>query len=103
MITVTAIKDDGADIKHERIYQMLPDVAAESSGLLRVIDESGEDYLYSAINFRRNKMSDPVELIYGLPLKSFVKWKTLDGKVHEGILVDWDNGTAIVQLANGED
>ena len=27
-------------------YKVLPDAAAEKHGLLRVIDESGEDYLY---------------------------------------------------------
>jgi hypothetical protein len=29
-----------------RIYQTLPDSLAEKRGLCRVIDESGEDYLY---------------------------------------------------------
>ena len=29
-----------------RAYRVLPDAAAEKHGLLRVIDESGEDYLY---------------------------------------------------------
>jgi hypothetical protein len=29
-----------------RVYAMLPDDAAEEHGLLRVIDESGEDYLF---------------------------------------------------------
>ena len=30
-----------------RIYQVVPDAAANRRGLLRVIDETGEDYLYS--------------------------------------------------------
>lgn len=29
-----------------KIYQVLPDDAAKKKGYLRVIDESGEDYLY---------------------------------------------------------
>ena len=30
------------------MYRALPNVKAEGHGLLRVIDESGEDYLYPA-------------------------------------------------------
>ena len=29
-----------------RVYRALPDPAAEERGLVRVVDESGEDYLY---------------------------------------------------------
>ena len=31
-----------------KIYETLPDPEAEGRGLVRVIDESGEDYLYPA-------------------------------------------------------
>ena len=31
-----------------RVYRVLPDAAAARRGLIRVIDESGEDYLYPA-------------------------------------------------------
>ncbi len=34
-----------------RIYRVLPDEDAERDGDLRVIDESGEDYLYPAASF----------------------------------------------------
>jgi hypothetical protein len=34
-----------------KIYCVLPDEAAEADGDLRVIDESGEDYLYPADYF----------------------------------------------------
>ena len=37
---------DCDDLEKRKIYQMLPDEAAEREGYLRVIDESGEDYLY---------------------------------------------------------
>jgi hypothetical protein len=33
-------------IEKRKIYLMLPDPDAEQTGLIRVIDESGEDYLY---------------------------------------------------------
>ncbi|MFQ5503704.1 MAG: hypothetical protein ACE5F1_02775 [Planctomycetota bacterium] len=29
-----------------KVYRALPDPAAEGRGLVRVVDESGEDYLY---------------------------------------------------------
>jgi hypothetical protein len=35
-----------ASLEPRKIYQALIDPAAESRGLLRVVDESGEDYLY---------------------------------------------------------
>ena len=34
------------DLELRKIYQVLPDEAAEKEGHLRIIDESGEDYLY---------------------------------------------------------
>ena len=35
-----------ASLEPRKIYQSLNDPVAESRGLLRVVDESGEDYLY---------------------------------------------------------
>lgn len=37
---------DSDDLQIRKIYQSLPDSGAEKRGLLRVIDDSGEDYLY---------------------------------------------------------
>ena len=37
---------DSEDLEKRKIYQVLPDRDAEREGYLRVIDESGEDYLY---------------------------------------------------------
>ena len=37
---------DCEDLERRKIYQMLPDEEAEKDGYIRVIDESGEDYLY---------------------------------------------------------
>lgn len=34
-----------------KIYQVVPDTDAAAEGDLRVVDESGEDYLYSADRF----------------------------------------------------
>jgi len=37
---------DCEDLEKRKIYQVLPDDDAEEEGYLRVVDESGEDYLY---------------------------------------------------------
>lgn len=40
-----------ASLERHKIYRVLPDRQAEADGDLRVIDESGEDYLYEADRF----------------------------------------------------
>ncbi len=37
---------DCEDLEKRKLYQILPDEAAAQEGYMRVIDESGEDYLY---------------------------------------------------------
>jgi hypothetical protein len=44
-----------------KIYQTLADPEAETHGLLRVIDESGEDYLYPQKFFMSLDLPQPVE------------------------------------------
>lgn len=39
------------DLEVGKIYRVLPDKVAAADGYLRVIDESGEDYLYPAEYF----------------------------------------------------
>ena len=38
--------DDCEDLEKRKIYQVLDDEEAAKEGYIRVIDESGEDYLY---------------------------------------------------------
>jgi hypothetical protein len=38
--------DDCDDLELRKIYRLLPDEEAAKEGYLRVVDESGEDYLY---------------------------------------------------------
>ena len=46
---VLCIRNDGAeDLEPRKVYQILTDRPAERDGYARVIDESGEDYLYPA-------------------------------------------------------
>ncbi len=44
---VLCIENRGADdLQVRKEYRVLPDKAATSTGYVRIIDESGEDYLY---------------------------------------------------------
>jgi hypothetical protein len=45
---VICVDNEGyqASLERRKIYVELPDPAADKRGYLRVIDESGEDYLY---------------------------------------------------------
>jgi len=45
-------RDYRASLEPRKIYVVLRDAPAEKHGLLRVIDESGEDYLYPKALFR---------------------------------------------------
>ena len=38
--------EESSDIEVRKIYQVLPDETAAKRGYLRIVDESGEDYLY---------------------------------------------------------
>ena len=41
------VHDDGSeDLEQRKAYQVLPDRAAAREGYVRIVDESGEDYLY---------------------------------------------------------
>jgi hypothetical protein len=40
-----------ASLELHKVYRVLPDADAEGDGDLRVVDESGEDYLYPADYF----------------------------------------------------
>ncbi len=51
---VVCIDNEGypASLENRKIYIALRDAAAERHGLLQVVDESGEDYLYPKAFFR---------------------------------------------------
>jgi hypothetical protein len=51
-----------ASLELHKIYRILPDADAEQDGDLRVIDESGEDYLYPAEWFVLISLPYEVEL-----------------------------------------
>ena len=44
---VICLRNEGAeDLELRKLYEVIRDESSERSGLLRVVDESGEDYLY---------------------------------------------------------
>jgi hypothetical protein len=44
---VICIRNEGCeDLEPRKVYQVITDEAAAEDGLVRVVDESGEDYLY---------------------------------------------------------
>jgi hypothetical protein len=50
---VVCLRNEGyeASLEPRKIYQVVPDPEAEAHGMIRVVDESGEDYLYAASFF----------------------------------------------------
>lgn len=56
------VRNEGLDdLELRKLYQVLPDPSAAQSGFLRVIDDSGEDYLYPASNFLLVELPPAIE------------------------------------------
>lgn len=53
-------KGDDDDLQLRKAYAVLP-AADNEAGFLRVVDESGEDYLYPAEQFIRLELSPRIE------------------------------------------
>jgi hypothetical protein len=51
---------DLPDIEAWKVYRVLPDARASQLGCVRVVDESGEDYLHPASRFAALELSDEV-------------------------------------------
>ncbi len=59
---VICVKNKGCeDLTLCKLYRVMPDHKGESAGYIRVMDESGEDYLYPAGNFLPIDLPQPVE------------------------------------------
>lgn len=50
-----------ASLEPRKLYESLPDHQAQNLGQVRIVDESGEDYLYPADLFEAVELSAPVE------------------------------------------
>ena len=53
--------DDCDDLERRKVYRVIPDEKAEKDGYVRVIDESGEDYLYPSSYFVRLQLPQEAE------------------------------------------
>lgn len=57
-----------ASLEVRKIYEVLPDEKAAKHGLIRIIDESGEDYLYPQEFFVSIEIPEAAETVF---LKAF--------------------------------
>ncbi len=50
---VVCLNNEGykASLEVGKLYRFIPDKEAETEGLIRVVDESGEDYAFAAARF----------------------------------------------------
>lgn len=53
--------NDSEDLERRKVYQVIPDAESEKEGYIRVIDESGEDYLYPESYFVRVQLPEEAE------------------------------------------
>jgi hypothetical protein len=60
---VVCVKNDDypASLEPRKIYRAMRDSAASKLGMLRVVDESGEDYLYPEDHFIAIKLTPAIE------------------------------------------
>ena len=65
---VVCVKNEGypASLELRKIYQVVADVCAAEHQMIRVIDESGEDYLYPADFFVPIQLPQAVEKVFAL-------------------------------------
>ena len=54
-------KDYEASLEVGKLYRLIPDQEAERRGYVRIVDESGEDYGYSADRFFSIDVPKPLE------------------------------------------
>ena len=59
---VVCISNTGYEVSLERrkLYEIRRDVGAEKKGLVRIVDESGEDYLYPEEFFLPIELTQPL-------------------------------------------
>ncbi len=65
---IVCVKNEGyaASLELRKIYQVIPDARAAEHQLVRVVDESGEDYLYPADYFVSIELPQAVEVALAL-------------------------------------
>jgi len=60
---IVCVNNEGypASLQARKLYSAVEDETAENLGLLRVIDESGEDYLHPKERFVQVDIAEPLE------------------------------------------
>ena len=60
---LVCVENDGyvVSLEKRKIYVSLPDADAEKNGLLRIVDESGDDYLYPRAFFHPIALPEAVK------------------------------------------
>ncbi len=59
---VICLRTDGADdLELRKLYEVIHDAASEQRGHLRIVDESGEDYVYPEEFFAAVEVSEETE------------------------------------------
>ncbi|MBW2076811.1 MAG: hypothetical protein JRI71_04550 [Deltaproteobacteria bacterium] len=68
---VVCIKNEGyvASLELRKIYEVIPDERAAEHQMIRVVDESGEDYLYPSDFFIPIDLPKPVEQALALAMR----------------------------------
>ena len=51
-----------ASLELGKLYRVVPDKDARMNGLVRIVDESGEDYAYSSNRFHSMKVPSVIKL-----------------------------------------
>jgi len=61
---VLCVRNDGyaASLERKKVYATLPDASAAKHDMVRIVDESGEDYLYPADYFLALRLPASVKL-----------------------------------------
>jgi hypothetical protein len=66
---VLCIRNNGCDdLEPRKVYQVVTDPRAEEEGYVRIIDESGEDYLYPEDYFVPIEVPTAARKILALPV-----------------------------------
>jgi len=62
---VVCVSNEGCeDLERRKLYEVVEDKSASKGGFIRVVDESGDDYLYPAKNFAAVELpADVVEAL----------------------------------------
>ena len=79
------VRNQGAeDLEVRKVYRVLSDRAAAAEGYLRVIDESGEDYLYPSNYFAFVALPRRVKRAWATGGRRTGRRASVNGREHQG-------------------